>query len=302
MAMCTGQTSARQDARTIGIDDCAGWLQARAVDCHKGSLGSVGILGGSPGMVGAALLAGRAALWLGAGRVYVGLLDDRVAVDALQPELMITRPEAVLELPAPGCLVVGPGMGKTERAARLLHAALDTPQALLIDADGLNLLATSSVLQAMLRSRSVATVLTPHPGEAGRLLGIPASQVQADRPASIRALVERFRCLVVLKGAGTLVQSPGGQLWRNDTGNPGMAAPGMGDVLAGMIAALNAQGLTLEQAAVLGVFLHGMAGDTAVAAGKGPVGLTAGEVAQNARRLLNRLFYPRGDQAGTCAA
>lgn len=253
-------------------------------------------------MVGAALLAGRAALWLGAGRVYVGLLDERLAVDALQPELMLTRPEAVLGLSPPGCLVVGPGMGRSEPAAHLMHTALHAQLPLLVDADGLNLLAASPVLQATLHERAAPTVLTPHPGEAGRLLGVGAGQVQADRMASVRALVERHGCLVVLKGAGTLVYGPGGRLWHNPTGNPGMAAPGMGDVLSGMIAALIAQGLTPEQAAVLGVHLHGASGDAAVESGSGPIGLTAGEVAHTARRLLNRWIYGEFTRARTDAA
>lgn len=288
--------------RTITREACQGWLAPRPVDCHKGSLGSVGIIGGRAGMVGAALLAGRAALWLGAGRVYVGLLDERVAVDGQQPELMIPPPETVLSLSAPACLVVGPGMGRSETARRLLYAAIETPLPLLIDADGLNLLALTPALQAALRERAQPSLLTPHPGEAGRLLGQSARAVQADRPGSLRALVERFGCTVVLKGAGSLILSPGGRIWHNPTGNPGMAAPGMGDVLCGMIAALAAQGLTLEQAAVMAVYLHGAAADAAVVSGLGPVGLTAGEVAHGARRLLNQWIYGGPTAADTSAA
>lgn len=275
---------------TTTLDDCRSWLRPRAVDSHKGDFGSVGVLGGATGMLGAALLAGRAALYLGAGRVYVGLLDDRLAVDPLQPELMLAPPQQVLALRPPGCLVVGPGMGRDEDARRRLHEALYSPLALLIDADGLNLLAESATLRAVLRQRPVPALLTPHPGEAARLLGTTAAQVQAERPAALHRLVEDYGCVVLLKGAGTLVQAPGGRMWRNPTGNPGLAAPGMGDVLAGMIAALVAQGLTLEQAAVLGAYLHGAAADAAVAQGRGPVGLTAGEVAHAARELLNRWF------------
>lgn len=288
--------------QTIELEACRGWLPRRAVDCHKGALGNVGVLGGNPGMAGAALLAGRAALLLGAGRVYVGMLDERLAVDTLYPELMLTAPEAVLHMPSPGCLVVGPGLGKGERARRLLHDSLQTELPLLIDADGLNLLASTPVLQAALRERAAPSVLTPHPGEAGRLLGVRAGQIQADRATSIHALADRYGCLVVLKGAGTLIHAPVGRLWHNPTGNPGMAAPGMGDVLSGMIAALVAQGLTTEQAAVLGVYLHGAAGDAAVEAGTGPVGLTAGEVTQTARRLLNRWLDDRLTPVDTCAA
>lgn len=289
MLVRTGMADTEADVlHSIALEACLAWLPPRPADSHKGRLGDVGIVGGSPGMAGAALLAGRAALLLGAGRVHVGMLDQRLAVDAEYPELMLTTPEAVLRLQPPGCLVVGPGLGGDERAQRLLLQGLQTPMPLLIDADGLNLLAATPGLLEALRERSAPTLLTPHPGEAGRLLGVEARQVQADRIASIRTLAERHRCLVVLKGAGTLVHGPGGRLWRNTTGNAGMAAPGMGDVLSGMIAALVAQGLTLEQAAVLGVCLHGAAGDAAVEAGMGPVGLTAGEVARTARRVLNQ--------------
>lgn len=285
------QEHAAEALQTITREVCAGWLAPRAKDSHKGDFGNVGVVGGAVGMVGAALLAGRAALHLGAGRVYVGLLDERIAVDPLQPELMLPPPETLLSLSAPGCLVVGPGLGRSERAVRLLYEALQTPLPLLIDADGLNLLAATPALQTALRERSQPSLLTPHPGEASRLLGLGTHAIQADRPGSLRALVARYGCTVVLKGAGSLILEPGGRMWRNPTGNPGMAAPGMGDVLAGMIAAIAAQGLTLEQAAVLGVHLHGAAADAAVAGGMGPVGLTAGEVAQYARRLLNTWVY-----------
>jgi hydroxyethylthiazole kinase-like uncharacterized protein yjeF len=134
------------------------------------------------------------------------------------------------------------------------------------------------------------SLLTPHPGEAGRLLGMPTAEVQASRAGSARRLVERYGAHVVLKGAGSLVCSPSGELRQNPSGNPGMAAPGMGDVLAGMIGALSAQGLGLAQAACLGVYLHGAAGDRAVVEGCGPIGLTASELALRARALLNALI------------
>lgn len=285
------QAQAAEALQTITREVCQGWLAPRAKDSHKGDFGNVGVIGGAAGMVGAALLAGRAALHLGAGRVYVGLLDECIAVDLVQPELMFPPPETLLSLSAPACLVVGPGLGRSERAVRLLYEALQTPLPLLIDADGLNLLAATPALQAALRERTQPSLLTPHPGEAGRLLGSSSRAIQADRPGSLRALVARYGCTVVLKGAGSLILGPGGRIWRNPTGNPGMAAPGMGDVLAGVIAALAAQGLPLEQAAVLGVYLHGAAADAAVADGVGPVGLTAGEVARYARRLLNAWVY-----------
>lgn len=264
-------------------------LAARASDSHKGDYGSVGVLGGAPGMAGAALLAGRAALHCGAGRVYVGAIDARLAVDPVCPELMIVSAEDLPALPAPACLVVGPGMGGSSQARRILAAALQTEHALLLDADALNLLARDGELLAALAARRAATLLTPHPGEAARLLGQDTHAIQADRVGAVRRLVELTGACVVLKGHATLVQQPGQAIWRNNSGNPAMAAPGMGDVLAGMIAALVAQGLSAEQAAVLGVWLHGQAGDDAVAAGCGHIGLTASEVIHYARRALARL-------------
>lgn len=274
---------------TISDSELKTWLKPRPPYCHKGDFGSAGIIGGAPGMAGAPLLAGRAALWLGAGRVYCGLLDTRVAVDTAVPELMLTTPEHVLSLAPPACLVVGPGLGQSKQAHALLQAALVTLLPLLLDADALNLVSGDMALADSLRARTSPTLLTPHPGEAGRLLGSNAKTVQADRNSAVLDLVARYGCGAVLKGMGSLIALPGGTLWRNTTGNPGMAAPGMGDVLAGMIAALTAQGLPLDKAAVAGVYLHGVAADRAVADGLGPIGLTASEVARAARGVLNDL-------------
>lgn len=277
--------------RDIALEDLKPWFKPRPADCHKGDFGSVGILGGAPGMAGAVLLAGRAALWLGAGRVYCGPLDERIAVDPAAPELMLPPPERVLAIGAPGCLVVGPGMGQSSAARGWLETALATALPLLLDADALNMIAAERVLADRARSREAPTLITPHPGEAGRLLDCPAADIQRDREAAVRVLADRYRAIAVLKGRATLIAAPGGEVWRNPTGNPGMAAPGMGDVLSGMIAALIAQGLAPEQAAVAGAYLHGAAGDAAVAEGKGLVGLTAGEVALAARTAMNSLVY-----------
>ncbi len=264
-------------------------LPARAESSHKGEFGSVGILGGAPGMLGAALLAGRAALYCGAGRVFVGVLDERLAVDPVCPELMIVAAEALPALPRPACLVAGPGLGVGNPARRVLEAALQVEHALLLDADALNLIAGDAVLLAKLRARTAASILTPHPGEAARLLGICTDEVQSDRETAVQRLVELTGACVVLKGHATLVLQPGGEIRRNSSGNPAMAAPGMGDVLAGIIAALIAQGMSSEHAAVYGVWLHGQAGDEAVAADNCRIGLTASEVSRFARHILGRL-------------
>jgi hydroxyethylthiazole kinase-like uncharacterized protein yjeF len=273
----------------ISPDTLPGRLPPRHRDCHKGDFGAVGVLGGAPGMAGAALLSGRAALLSGAGRVFVGLLDERLAMDPASPELMLCSPERVLNLPSPGCLAVGPGLGQSGAARGWLRQALATTYPLVLDADALNLLAPDAELRRLIQKREAPTLLTPHPGEAARLLHSTAGQVQLDRAEAIRSLGEQFGCSVALKGADSLVRTRDGGLWRNTTGNPGMAAPGMGDVLTGMIAALTAQGLGLDQAAILGVWLHGAAGDRAVSQGRGPVGLTASELTQAARKILNAL-------------
>lgn len=275
--------------RMITLGSLPARLNARPQDSHKSDYGSVGVLGGAPGMVGAALLAGRAALHCGAGRVYLGALDDRLMVDPGCPELMIVAAEAMPALSLPACLVAGPGLGVSSIARRALESALRVEHALLLDADALNLIARDGELLATLQTRVGASVLTPHPGEAARLLGQDTHAIQADRESAIRQLTALTGATVVLKGHATLVQQPGQAIWCNSTGNPGMAAPGMGDVLAGVIAALIAQGLDAEQAAVLGVWVHGRAGDEAVAAGCGPVGLTASEVCHFARQVLRRL-------------
>lgn len=275
--------------RLIGPATLPDYPRTRHADCHKGDFGAVGIVGGAPGMVGAALLAGRAALYCGAGRVYVGSLDDRLVVDPLCPELMLVAAENMPALPHPACLVVGPGMGNSSSARRLLAAAIRVEHALLLDADALNLLAGDEELLSALRARTDPTVLTPHPGEAARLLGIGNSAIQSDRAGAIERLVDLTGVTLVLKGQATLVKHPGQEIWRNSSGNPAMAAPGMGDVLTGIIAALIAQGMATEAAAVVGVWLHGQAGDDAIAAGGGLPSLTASEVSLSARRVLSSL-------------
>jgi hydroxyethylthiazole kinase-like uncharacterized protein yjeF len=156
-----------------------------------------------------------------------------------------------------------------------------------LDADALNLLADDKDLRNACARRSADTLLTPHPAEAGRLLGTTTGRIQEDRIAAARALAERYNTHVVLKGNGSVLVARDGHLFINTTGNPGMASAGMGDVLSGILGALLAQRLSGESALVLGVHLHGAAADALAADGVGPVGLTAGELADAARRLWN---------------
>jgi hydroxyethylthiazole kinase-like uncharacterized protein yjeF len=257
----------------------------RLRNTHKGSFGSVGILGGSTGMAGAALLAGRAALQLGAGRVYVGMLE-RLPCDPMQPELMLRTAEEVFALAS--VLAIGPGLGQTAAAAELLRRAIDVPLPLVVDADGLNLLATHPVFARHLARRETPVVLTPHPVEAARLLSASVADIQADRVDSALKLAAHFRADVVLKGCGSVIATADGRWAINTTGNAGLASAGSGDVLTGMVAALLAQAWPAEMALACGVHLHGTAADQLAADGCGPIGMTAGELIPVARRLLNR--------------
>jgi len=229
---------------------------------HKGSYGDVAIIGGAPGMTGAALLAATAALYQGAGRVFVGLLDGgSLTVDACQPELMF-RPVETLD-PAQLTMVCGCGGGAA--IAACLPRIFSTSARVVIDADAINSIANDGQLEKLLQARQHRdreTVLTPHPLEAARLLGSTAAQVQNDRLAAAEQLAQRFGCTVVLKGSGTAMAAPGQLTAINPTGNARLATAGTGDVLAGMIGARLAKGQGAFQAACEAVWLHGHAADT----------------------------------------
>jgi hydroxyethylthiazole kinase-like uncharacterized protein yjeF len=254
---------------------------------HKGSFGTLGIVGGNDGMVGAAVLAARAALHLGVGKIWVGLATTAPpAVDWTQPELMLRRASDVLDA-APSALGIGPGLGTDERARALLARALALPIPLVLDADALNLLATDAELVRAVAARTHATALTPHPAEGARLLATTTAAVQDDRLSAALALAAKFRAGVVLKGAGSVLAFADGAWAINSSGNAGLASGGTGDVLTGMLSALLAQGIALDKALALAVCLHGAAADALVEAGVGPLGLTASELGPAARRLLN---------------
>jgi hydroxyethylthiazole kinase-like uncharacterized protein yjeF len=260
-----------------------GTLKQRPRNFHKGMAGSLAVIGGAAGMTGAALLAGRAALKLGAGRVYVGLLEENApSVDLVAPELMLRHPDDALgeDLDA---LVVGPGLGQGERAETLVGAALASDIPCVLDADALNLLAQNEDLRKACARRTAETLLTPHPAEAARLLGSSVSTVQEDRVKAARLLAENLNAHTVLKGNGSIVVARDGHWFINTSGNSGMASAGMGDVLSGLLGALLAQRYTGETALVLGVHLHGAAGDAL----GGLVGLTAGELIDSSRRIWN---------------
>lgn len=275
------------DGRLITPALFASHLKPRRRNSHKGNYGNAGILGGAHSMLGAVFLAGRAALKLGAGRVYIGLLDPQSPpLDPVQPELMLRKPEGVLDagLTALAC---GPGLGNSLQAIELMEKMLALDLPLVLDADALNLIAAEGNLQASLAGRAAPALLTPHPAEAARLLDADVAAIQADRIAAALEIAARNRCHVALKGCGTVVAAADGRWWINTTGNPGMASAGMGDVLTGIAVALLAQGWEAESALLAAVHLHGIAGDIAVARGTGPIGLVASELIDPARQIFN---------------
>lgn len=271
---------------------------------HKGSAGKVLIVGGAPGMAGALMLSGSAALHLGAGWTILEMLDPTTAhATAEQAELMVRlasfEAQKQLETTMPDVIAIGPGLGFSALARDWLIAALTYPKIpVVIDADALNLIADTSKFLDLLKQRNEAfpgmTVLTPHPGEAAHLLNTTAVAVQENRLAALSDLIQLTQSIVVLKGQHTLIASPQHSAMQCKQGNPGMAVGGMGDVLTGTIAAIAAQGirhnLNLWEATCIGVQLHASAADSLVTQQIGPIGLTPTEVILEMRSLLNKLL------------
>lgn len=285
----------RIDARAL----CAA-LPPRRRNSHKGSHGAVGIVGGAPGMAGAVLLAARAALLAGSGRVYAGFLDAAApSVDPAQPELMLRGAAQVLAMDGLHVLACGPGLGASEAALECVRAAIAFPGGLLLDADALNLVAEHNLLRGAVAARTAPTWLTPHPGEAARLLATDTAGIAADRVAAALAIARQLRAFTLLKGAGSIVADPTGRWAVNTSGNAGLAAAGTGDVLCGVAAALGAQGADPRWVLPAAAHLHGVAADRLMASHGGPVGMTASEVATAARAVLNEAVYsPQPPSAG----
>ncbi|MCP5419285.1 MAG: NAD(P)H-hydrate dehydratase [Gammaproteobacteria bacterium] len=258
-------------------------LPKRSRSAHKGNHGHVLVVGGDLGMGGAARMAAEAAARCGAGLVSVATRAAHASMQAaVRPELMFRGVESMAEL-APllaraSVVAVGPGLRDGDWGKSLLQAVLASDRPLVVDADGLNLLAAAPL-------RRDNWVLTPHPGEAARLLQTTPGEVEADRFTAVAEIALRFGGVCVLKGAGSLIADERDGLWLCNAGNPGMASGGMGDVLTGVIAGLLAQGLSPIQAARVGVYLHGRAGDRA--AQDGERGLLAMDLLPHLRTLVN---------------
>ena len=277
---------AQVDASAIRItdDEIATLLPSRPRSTHKGSNGHVLVIGGNKGMIGATRMAGEAALRSGAGLVTVATRPEHVtAIVSARPELMCHGVENKQQLkPLLGtatCIAIGPGLGQDAWAQDLLSVVLESSKPLVMDADALNLLSREPVTRAN-------WVLTPHPGEAGRLLDLPTTVVQQDRFAAVRALQSRYGGVVVLKGCGTLICHEGQSIALCDAGNPGMAVAGMGDVLTGVMAACIAQSNQLTASANVAVYIHAKSADLATAH-RGERGLLASDLLPHIQKLVN---------------
>jgi NAD(P)H-hydrate epimerase len=269
--------------RRIDYDAFLRELPARKRSAHKGDFGHLLLVGGGPGMPGAVRLAGEAALRSGTGRVSVATHPSHAAaISTGRPELMCHAVDKLSDLKPlldkVDTLAIGPGLGTDQWGRGLFDEIVKSDLPTVVDADALNLLADSVL-------RRDNWILTPHPGEAARLLGTTAGAIQENRLSAIDELSNKYGGTVVLKGAGSLVSSQGGSPWISTAGNPGMASPGMGDVLTGVVAAFLAQGLSLEQASAFGVEIHARAGD--LASRTGQRGLIASDVLRELRPLVN---------------
>ncbi len=258
-------------------------LKPRKADSHKGMFGHVLVVGGDYGFSGAVRLAAEAALRVGAGLVSVATRPEHaISLNLVRPEIMCHGANHAKELTPlltkATVVIVGPGLGQSSWAKKMLTRILSSKKLLVMDADALNLLSKKRIKYA-------DWVLTPHPGEAARLLQTTAHHIQQDRLLSAGALQKKYGGVVVLKGAGTLVVTDHEEALC-ENGNPGMASGGMGDVLSGVIGALAAQGISLPQAAKLGVLVHAKAGDLAAKEG-GERGMIASDLFPYLRQLVN---------------
>ncbi|MCL2111649.1 MAG: NAD(P)H-hydrate dehydratase [Clostridiales bacterium] len=263
------------------------FAKKRKRDASKGDFGRVLVIAGSKGMAGAAILCARGALRAGAGLVSFFVPDELLPIvqTAVPEATCLTEPLSPEALAVYDAIAVGPGLGTSERVREIVSYVLENyGGAIVLDADALNIIAGTNI------KLDPDTIITPHPGEASRLLGTPTDVVQARRDAAAAFLAEAYGCVSVLKGAGTLVSTtdPSLKIYLNTTGNPGMATGGSGDVLTGVIASFAAQGMNTLTAAQAGVYVHGLAGDLA-AEGLGEAGLIAGDLPDAIAKAIKQL-------------
>ena len=265
----------------------------RQAESHKGTYGTLAVVGGASGMSGAVVLASTAAIYQGSGKVWAGFNQTALpfAVIPERPEIMLATAEDLLKRKDISAWAVGCGMGLDETADSILNTVLTQNQdALLLDADALTLLARSHPETREAAQKRGNLVLTPHPAEAARLLGTSTQAIQQDRMSAVHTISATFQAVTVLKGHHTLVVAPDGTVYTNPSGNAGLATAGSGDVLSGIIGSLLAQGIPPFQAACAGVWLHGAAADVIKHSTGVEAGMLAGEIAPTARWLRNRLM------------
>lgn len=262
-------------------------IPRRGPTAHKGTTGHVLVVGGSPGMTGAPALAALGALRSGCGLVTVGLRESLPFIGKPLEVMNLSWNEAMKRDKAYQAIVFGPGMSTANDGLEFLNKIMESVETpLVIDADGLNILADNLHL---LSRRRQPIVLTPHPGEMARLTGLSTAEVQYDRIGIARKYSQEWQVTVILKGARTITALPDGRIYLNLTGNSAMATAGMGDLLAGMVGGLIAQGTAPEVAAILGPYLHGLAGD-AVRIKKGPAGIIASDLLDEIPAVLKRVL------------
>ncbi|NOL48729.1 NAD(P)H-hydrate dehydratase [Pelistega europaea] len=269
-------------------------FKARPVDSHKGTFGSLGVIGGASGMSGAAVLAGTAAAYMGAGKVWVGFNQDSLPMPIIpgQPEILLATAKELMQRKDIDAWVIGCGFGLSDSSAELLRRILllgieraEHNVPMLLDADALTLLSLHEDLAALAR-QCPSIIITPHAAEAARLLHVSTELVAADRKTAVSALSDQYGGIAVLKGYQTLV-ADGAAVYQNNSGNPGLSTGGSGDVLSGIIGALLAQGISAWQATRAGVWLHGAAADYLRDLHGGEIGMLAGELPVAARAVRN---------------
>lgn len=272
-------------AHSLTVANIAAMLPERTVTAHKGSTGHSLVIAGSTGMTGAATLAAIGALRSGCGRVTLGIRDDLWVVEKPMEVITLTWNQ-LKDLSNYESIVIGPGLTTAEDGKALLHELLQNATVpLVIDADGLNLLASDINL---LKANCKPIILTPHPGEMARLTGLTVAAIQENRHQIAVKYAKEWNAVVVLKGARSIIALPDGRSFINLTGNSGMATAGMGDVLAGIISGLVAQGLPINEAAIVGTFLHGLAGDC-VAEKNGSIGMLAGDLLAEIPKAIRKI-------------
>ncbi|MBW0454123.1 MAG: NAD(P)H-hydrate dehydratase [Candidatus Kinetoplastibacterium crithidii] len=269
-------------------------LKKREKNSHKGNYGTISIIGGNRGMEGSVLLAARTALKIGSGKVLVGFTQKNIpiTVDFIQPELMLQTANQILKyfLSKIDTLVIGCGMGQNNISHNILHNALCyiENKNIVLDADALNIISDQNKIY---KNSSNNIIMTPHPSEAARLLKCTTQEIQSNRIKSAEKISKKYKAWTVLKGFETIISSPNGDILINTSGNPGLASSGTGDVLSGMIGSFLGQSNDIQQSISGAVWLHGKAAEYLATINKGPIGITASELANAAREILNQYIY-----------